>query len=296
MAAFGRAGAKFVYVPLKSGRYHVRQSSVSRAHRTTGYQQRHIEENFRRNLPLYGESKGDPPRLIRQIACVTPHCLFDLAHPAIRALAGALRLLSSLGFSCRVFCGSWIATPGARGPEDLLAEQGLSHATRRKLIEDRHYRLFETQLDQVSVTIFNDGPFPGCWSSKAASRDFLLTCGHFLEENRPDAVLSFGGESVTNAMISAAKGCDIPVVHWLYEQRAGHRKFFHNVDYVVVASESYRERLWAKAGFACHVLPNASGSHDATPFESIYRNFFSNLWTQPGPPYVPRRVDSTALA
>ena len=85
---------------------------------------------------------------------------------------------------------------------------------------------------------------------------FLAACEQFLQANRPQVMLTYGGGPLGNALAERAKALGIPVVFWAHDFGCQNTRTFANVDYVVVpssfAKEFYREHL----GVNCHVLPN----------------------------------------
>ena len=99
-----RAGAKFVFLPLKSGRYHVRAESAARVRHVTQSQREGIVANWQAGNPLYGQRPlgGFRPK-IRRIVFASPHCLVDFTSGAALATLDGLKLLARQGFSCEVF-------------------------------------------------------------------------------------------------------------------------------------------------------------------------------------------------
>ena len=52
-------------------------------------------------------------------------------------------------------------------------------------------------------------------------------------------------------------------------------------DYVIVPSESDRQHYWQTLGLACFAIPNGTEAGHA------HREFFGNIFVQPGLPYIP---------
>ena len=70
---FAHASAKFLFTGEKSGRYHIRRSSQSRAPKLTPRQEEAIQSNWRSGRPIYGVApSGTGAREIRRIAYVWP--------------------------------------------------------------------------------------------------------------------------------------------------------------------------------------------------------------------------------
>ncbi len=83
--------------------------------------------------------------------------------------------------------------------------------------------------------------------------DFFRT---YLEVYRPDVILTYGGDPVTQGMIALARSRGIPVVFAIHNFAYTGLAAFGGVDYCVAPSEFacryYRDRL----GLACRALPN----------------------------------------
>ena len=54
-----RAGAEFAFLPLKSGRYHVRRDSISRVPHVTRRQKEMLLENWRKGLPIFEDGNRE---------------------------------------------------------------------------------------------------------------------------------------------------------------------------------------------------------------------------------------------
>ena len=99
----------------------------------------------------------------------------------------------------------------------------------------------------LEVTIFpNEGKQP---------TDFYRACGAFLDADRPDAVVTFGGDPLAETLMRLAKNRDLPVVFWLHNFAYRDAKIFTLADYVIVPSRFNRRHYWESIGLACQVLP-----------------------------------------
>ena len=103
----------------------------------------------------------------------------------------------------------------------------------------------------------------------------------FLEQTRPDVLLHFGDSPVWKTLVAEAKTRDIPVVFWLYDRSCTDRTALWLADYVIVPSESDRQHYWQTLGLACFAIPNGTEAGHA------HREFFGNIFVQPGLPYIP---------
>jgi glycosyltransferase involved in cell wall biosynthesis len=150
-----RAGARFAFFPLKSGRYHIRSQSRSRKVRILPWQREALERNWRAGRPIYEDgtarTKAKP---VRTIAFASPHCLIDFTSGAAIATLQALRFLSGLGFKCQAFCGSQLDAPEEALFEELLANQKSPYETRNTLIGSYKARMTFTLQGEVPATVF----------------------------------------------------------------------------------------------------------------------------------------------
>ena len=252
-----RAGAEFVFLPLKSGRYHIRSGSVSRAPRLLAWQREAMERNWRAGRPIYEDGAATTKaKAVRKIAFASPHCLIDFTSGAAIATLQALRFLKGLGFTCQAFCGSQLDAPEEALFEELLANQKSPYETRNVRIGSYKARMTFGLQGDVPVTVFQSASTRGWWSSEAEAEAFLAAFAMFLDKNRPETIVTYGGSPIAQGMTKMAKSRDIPVVFWLHNFSYEDPAPFMAVDYVAVPSEFSRQYHWEKLGLACHTLPN----------------------------------------
>jgi glycosyltransferase involved in cell wall biosynthesis len=192
----------------------------------------------------------------------------DHTSGAAIATANGLRFLTQLGFECRAFCGSYLDSAG-EGVEEMLAKQKTPCKVEVVEVRGRQASLVHTTPGAMPVTIFRSESTRGVWRDEAEVAAFLETYQRFLDEYRPDAVWTYGGDMAADLMVKRAKDRDIPVVFGLHNFGYWDIINFAPVDYVTVPSEFSRQHHWRKLGLACHKLPNvidwdrvqARGSH-----------------------------------
>ena len=218
-----RVGAEFAYLPLKSGRYHVRADSASRRPHITPRQREMFLENWRKGRPMYEKTdcklQIENCKLLigggtRKIVYVAPHCLSDPTSGAAVATAQGMQFLQSLGFQCRAFCGA-----------RLDQREEIETVLRRNQIAYRH-ALLPVGGAQLPVLVAalpglgGDCPcrplevtiFP---NERQRQTDFYRACGAFLDADRPDAVVTYGGDPLAETLIRLAKNRDLPLVFWI---------------------------------------------------------------------------------
>jgi glycosyltransferase involved in cell wall biosynthesis len=221
-----------------------------------------------------------------KIAYVSPHCLLDFTNGAATATRDGLKLLAGQGFQCLAFCGTRLDEPGEGLIQEQLFRRKIDYEVRRVKIgreqgagsgeQDASRQTFDsssliahgsslTAYDArllfvseggVSVTMFENGSTRGGWFGSEEVKAFLTGCELFLRKNRPDVVVTYGGDRVSLAVQRLAKQSGAKVIFWLHNFAYADRTAFAFAGQVIVPSEFsrafYRERL----GLECHVLPN----------------------------------------
>jgi glycosyltransferase involved in cell wall biosynthesis len=109
---------------------------------------------------------------------------------------------------------------------------------------------------KLPVTVFENVSTRGGWLNVQEAQAFLTAVDIFLQKNRPDVMVTYGGDPVSIAVQRLAKRRGITIVFELHNFSYSDRTAFEAVDYVTVPAEFsrrfYRERL----GLECHLLPN----------------------------------------
>jgi len=317
-----RAGARFTFVPLKSGLYHVRRDSASRMPHVTTRQKEMFLANWRAGRPLYADGnarseisnlkleedphpnplpKGErttvhcppPPvhsphrRANRKIAFVAPHCLLDLNSDAARATLAGLHLLAEAGFECLAFCATHFQVAEEIGIQDFLTQHGLTFGVLDAGIGPYNGRMIFTKQGNVSLGFFNTFSTRGNWRDSSEAAAFLTACEILLARQRPDAIWTYGADQVSLAIQQVAKRLDIPVLVALHDIGSVDPAAFKLADYVIVPTETCRQHYWTTMGLACLTLPPVVDAKNSD-LVSVYREFFAKITHQPGPPLVPK--------
>jgi hypothetical protein len=101
-------------------------------------------------------------------------------------------------------------------------------------------RLIFLTEGKVSVTLFENGSTRGGWLGQQEVNAFLAGCEMFLKKNRPDIVVTYGGDPVSIAVQRLAKRHGAIVVFWLRNFSYHARAPFEAVDCIIVPSEFSR--------------------------------------------------------
>ena len=287
-----RAGARFVFLPSKSGVYHVRPGSLSRNPRLTVRQRETIRANWAAGRPIFedgegksGISTGSPrphpnplsggegtegthhaPRdglhhaerdeYKRKIGFVSPHCLIDFTSAAATAVLAGLQLLAGAGFRCEAFCGTLLNDDGQDVTLDqVLAALKAPYTVRNARIGPFGGRMIFTAQGGVPVTLFRTASPHGIWRDEEEVAAFATACELFLKRQRPDAVWTYGDDPVSREILELLKRLDIPIVFALHDLTHHDTAALAAIDYAVVPSEFARRHYWETLGLACQVLP-----------------------------------------
>ena len=144
----------------------------------------------------------------------------------------------------------------------------------------------------IAVTLFENASTRGGWLGRDEVNAFLTGCEIFLRKNRPDVVVTYGGDAVSIAVQRIAKRLGIPIVFWLHNFAYSDRRAFEAVDYVVVPSEFSRRFYREKLGRECHVLPNIVNWAAAEVAEQGAGSSEQSAGWQPAPRYA-KAADGT---
>ena len=280
MEAARAVGTQFAFLPLKSGRYHVRPDRASRIPHVTRRQSEMFQVNWEAGRPLYGgRPLGVAPRKIRKIAFASPHSLVDSSNGASVATSHLLQLLAGEGFECRAFCGPRLDAPQGVTLETVLAggdgkgtgtncrngPEGASH----KWCLSPFSRVL--QDEDCGLRCGNVADQPGGRAAGGVQRPFqrrrLVRRGGddglyrsytaFLDDYRPDVLLTYGGHPVAVSMMELAKKREhtdrlLAAQFYVFRQPALPAGGLRGGPVRVL-----RRYYWQKLGLACQKLPNA---------------------------------------
>ena len=194
-------------------------------------------------------------RAVRKIAFVSPHCLLDFTNGAATATLDALSLLARSGFECQAFCSTHIDAWEEVLVEEILAQRGVPYQVRNAQIGQYKGRMIFTSHGAVRVTFFNSASTRSGWIDEQEVAAFLTGCEIFLARNRPDAVLTYGGDAVAIAVQRVVKHFGIPIVFGLHNFSYHNLSPFRLVDRIFVPTEFARRHYRDTLGLDCQVLP-----------------------------------------
>jgi len=192
---------------------------------------------------------------VKRLAFASPYCLIDYSSGAAVAVRDGLELLARAGFRCEAFCGARLDFGEEVCLEETLSELGLPWEGRQVAVGPHRMKLLFTRQGRVPITIFRNqstrrGPTP------QEAPAFLAAFGRFLDTTRPDVMLTYGGDRLTDATIRQAHRRRIIAVFALHNLAYRDPAPFRNVDYVTVPSEFAKDYYRQQLGLDCRLVPN----------------------------------------
>lgn len=253
-----RAGASFLYLPIRSGIYHLRANSLTARPRVTPWQRRRIEGRVRVGLPPYGPPGPLDRRENHSVLLASPHADIGPPGPATAA-AELLGALARAGFSCRA-----LATTGPEsGPPGTMADS----------------RWGDVPVVRARLA----GPRVG--SVEESDRGLVFAAyGTLLDDHRPDVVLATFrdlDDPLARIVIDLAKQRDLPVALLLDDAAPPDPWACRRFDACLVTSERVRESLWETTGLISSVIPPVVDRDRARPVAS------DRAWLTVVPPRSP---------
>ena len=113
-----------------------------------------------------------------------------------------------------------------------------------------------TRRRDVPITFIRQDSTRHVQQSRADIQTVLRFFARFLDVYRPDVLLTYGGDPITQGMIAVARLRGIPVVFAIHNFGYTQLQHFAKVDFCIVPSEFARRHYRDKLGLDCRALPN----------------------------------------
>ncbi len=217
--------------------------------------------------PLYDDSSirspdhavgALPPAVGRRrtkVLFASPHSLIDPTCGAAIASLRGLELLHEQGLPCSVFTGTLLDASEEMLFDEILAKRRVPYETHAVQLGDTRIRLSFTSHGKVPVTVFRNGSTRSGWTD-SENNAFIAAFERLLNYDRPDVLVNFGGDAISDRMMAAAKLRDIPIVAWIHNLAYTDQSHFQAADYAVVPSKFAQQYYVERVGLAAQVLPN----------------------------------------
>jgi hypothetical protein len=196
---------------------------------------------------------GQPRRLL----FCSNHSYFDPSSGAALATRDLLELLRRRGWDCRAFCGPLTDFEQPEPIEQLLSDHHLAYEVRPCATGSAPFTLFRFVQGGVPVTLYQPSdarpyrrpPTP------AEGYPFLALLERLLDRDRPDVLLTFGGDWLTRAAMACARRRGVRVAFALHNFEYHTADPFRDVDAVLVPSQLAREHYGRTLGLRCTPIP-----------------------------------------
>lgn len=189
---------------------------------------------------------------------------FDDSNGAAVAQRGLAALLARHGLESRILGGTAVDAGGGPDPVDVLAARGVGCRTfggdsfavgAGGVFVDDPARL-EAVVDGVPTTVLRrplrDGSAPDFAEGAEFLRLFDLVC----DRHRPDALVTYGGDDLTLALLARARGRGIATVFALHNLMYHDAGPFADADAVVVPSRFAADHYRRALGLEAVAIPN----------------------------------------
>jgi glycosyltransferase involved in cell wall biosynthesis len=212
------------------------------------------------NVPLsqlHSDTMPAPPSTVRgrKVLFASAHSIVDFSNGASVATLDLLQRLASLGFESQAFCTPKLDFHHEVCFERIVGDLGEPYHITPSVCGVYRARVLYTRRQRVPITVIRLESTRMMSQRPEEGRAVLGFFGKFLEVNRPDAIITYGGDPITQGMIALARRRGIPVVFSIHNFAYPNPRPFANVDYCIVPSEFARRHYRNKVGLECHVLP-----------------------------------------
>ena len=184
------------------------------------------------------------------------HSVLDFSNGASVATLDVLQGLTTRGLECQAFCTAKLDLQTEVSFERMIGDLHEPYEVRASVCGDDRAQVLYTRRRQVPITLIRHESTRHTTQSKEEIQTALRFFARFLGTYRPDVLLTYGGDAITQGMIAVAKRRGIPVVFAIHNFGYTHIQHFSNVDCCIVPSEFACRHYRDKLGLACRVLPN----------------------------------------
>ena len=191
----------------------------------------------------------------KRILFASVHSILDFSNGASVATLDVLQGLTTLGFECQAFCTSKLDLQTEVSFEKMIGDLHEPFQVRSSVRGGDRAQVLYTRRGQVPITLIRQESTRHGKQTPDEIRTVLRFFAKFVEIDRPDVLLTYGGDPITQGMIAVAKQRGIPVVFGVHNFQYVDPRAFAQVDFCVVASEFARRHYRDKLGLECQTLP-----------------------------------------
>ena len=191
----------------------------------------------------------------RKILFASVHSILDNSNGASVATLDMLHGLSTLGFECQAFCTAKLDLQTEVSFEKMIGDFHEPYQVRPSVRGADRAQVLYTRRGQVPITFIQQNSTRHAKQTPEEIRTALRFFQKFLDIFRPDVLLTYGGDPITQGMIAVARRRGIPVVFGVHNFQYVDPRAFSQVDFCIVASEFARRHYHDKLGLNCQALP-----------------------------------------
>ena len=196
-----------------------------------------------------------PPR--RKILFASAHSILDFSNGASVATLDVLQGLTTLGFECQAFCTAKLDLQTEVSFEKMIGDLHEPYQVRPSVCGADRARMLYTRRQQVPITFIRQESTRHTKQSLDEIRTVLRFFQKFLDIYRPDVMLTYGGDPITQGMIDVAKRRGIPVVFAIHNFGVHATPGTFQASIIASCRPNSRGRHYRdKLGLDCRVLPN----------------------------------------
>jgi glycosyltransferase involved in cell wall biosynthesis len=199
-------------------------------------------------------TSGQSPK--RRILFASVHSILDFSNGASVATLDVLQGLTEHGFECQAFCTAKMDLQTEVSFEKMIGDLHEPYQVRPSICGGDRARILYTRRRQVPITLIRQDSTRHGKQDPDEVRTVLGFFQTFLDVYRPDVLLTYGGDPITQGMAAVARRRGIPVVFAIHNFGYTDHGQFSGVDYCVVPSEFACRHYRDTIGLDCHVLPN----------------------------------------
>jgi glycosyltransferase involved in cell wall biosynthesis len=196
--------------------------------------------------------QGQSPR--SKILFASAHSVLDFSNGASVASLDVLQGLTTCRFECQAFCTAKLDLTTEVGFEKMIDGLNEPFQLRPSVCGDGRAPVLYTRRNQVPITFIRQESTRHVPQSHDEIQTVLRFFARFLGVYRPDVLLTYGGDPITQGMISVARLRGIPVVFAIHNFAYEDARHFSQVDHCLVPSEFARRHYRDTLGLDCRAL------------------------------------------
>lgn len=189
------------------------------------------------------------------------HRLIDPSSGAAVATRDLLELMAARGWECRAFCGPQLDFESGESISRLFAEQQIPCELRAAPPQMPPFVLHHFRQGDLRGTVYvpesaTSAPLAADGLPMEHETAFLALLDRFLERERPDVLLTYGGRRISRRLMAAARARGVPVVFALHNFAYRDAGLFRDATAVLVPSQFTRDYYRRTLGLECTAIPS----------------------------------------